>query len=198
LRNRWQNRTLRKLHLEHQRRATQRNYFRSSPRNVLFLCYGNICRSPFAEHLWNAKIRQRLPEAPIARSAGFHPLSNRRPPAWALKLAAERGVDLSEHRSAVVTKSMVDSADVIFLMDQRNYRDLMRRFPSARSKTYFLGLFADNGFVEIRDPFSRTKAEARVCYEHVAEAMEGLMRRVVAEQKESACPRVSREARQPG
>ena len=45
-------------------------------RHVLFLCYGNICRSAFAETYWNSRVNNGSP----AQSAGFYIVGNRRTP----------------------------------------------------------------------------------------------------------------------
>jgi protein-tyrosine phosphatase len=196
--HRWRSRRFKRLWLAHQRRYEEGKYFRSLPRKVLFLCYGNIWRSAFAENLWNTRVRQYFPEGPMALSAGFHPTSDRKPHPWAVELAAEHSVNLNGHRSRIVTQSLVESADLIFLMDQRNYRDLIRKFPSAKDKTFFLGLFADNDRLEIGDPFGKSKPDARACYKHVAAATEGLINSVFKDQRPHACPRAVRDAQQLG
>jgi predicted ATP-grasp superfamily ATP-dependent carboligase/protein-tyrosine-phosphatase len=184
--NQWQARELKRLRLEHQLRYKQPKYFGLLPKKVLFLCYGNICRSPFAEHLWNARMREG---GRIAVSAGFHPRSDRSCPGWAIELAAEHGLDLDRHRSRIVTRGMVESTDAIFVMDHRNYRDLLHQFPWAKPKTYLLGLFAEKDWIEIDDPFSMNHEDARVCYARLAQSLNGLMD--IVRQEETPTERVN-------
>src|SRR5205823_5568018 len=84
---------------------------------VLFLCHGNIYRSPFAASYFNARAAAAGWSGPIARSAGFHERSSRRSPPRARVFARGLGVDLADHRSRQVSAAMVQSADAIFVMD---------------------------------------------------------------------------------
>jgi protein-tyrosine-phosphatase/predicted ATP-grasp superfamily ATP-dependent carboligase len=169
---------LKQLKGEHQIRSTQPRYFERPPKKVMFVCYGNICRSPFAEHLWNARTQEHLLSVNIADSAGFYLQEGRTTPNWALDLAAEHGVDLAAHRSRVLTKTMVESADAIFVMDRKNYRALIGQFPWAKQKAYFLGLFADNAWGEIDDPYGMTQDKARICYQRMVLSLNGLLKRL--------------------
>jgi protein-tyrosine-phosphatase len=73
---------------------------------VLFVCTGNTCRSPFA-----AAIARR--EGLDAASAGLTALEGDEPPADAVAIAAEYGVDLESHRARLLTSAMLDEADVV-------------------------------------------------------------------------------------
>jgi protein-tyrosine-phosphatase/predicted ATP-grasp superfamily ATP-dependent carboligase len=171
---------LRRFRAEHEARSADVRYFEPKLRRVLFLCYGNICRSPFAAAYWNAGCGESLPPTPAAASAGFHRQADRSTPAWVIDAARERGIDLSEHRSKVVSRSAVDSADAIFVMDLETYQRLVSEFPSVKRKAYLLALFADNGEGEIADPYSGGKPAARACYERLVSALDGLKKRVLS------------------
>ena len=164
---------------EHELRCGRDTYFDVPLNNLLFLCQGNICRSPFAAALWNARMSHLASGAPQATSSGFDPRPDRKTPPWIAKIASPHGVDLTQHRSRVVSDSDVEGADAIFVMDRRNCHDLLRRFPKARPKTYLLGAFADDGEVEIEDPYNddpyspRDEVGAR-CYKRLNRALEGL------------------------
>jgi protein-tyrosine phosphatase len=169
---------LRKLQAEHQIRSTKDQYFERPPEKVMFVCYGNICRSPFAEYLWNARASGRWLNGNVAISAGFHPLDGRTTPDWAIDLAAEYGVNLAHHRSRDLTNAMVESADAIFVMDRKNYREFIGQFPRAKNKVYFLGLFADSPWAEIDDPYGVTQDKARICYHRIVLSIKGVVKRL--------------------
>jgi protein-tyrosine-phosphatase/predicted ATP-grasp superfamily ATP-dependent carboligase len=171
-------RTLAKVKSQHMLKCTRPNYFDYSLKRLMFVCYGNICRSPFAEHYLQSKLRELSLAELIVTSAGFHPRTGRTTPACIAMLAAEIGIDLTKHRSRVVTKGQLAAADAIFVMDRRNYRELVTQFPWANDKTYFLGLFADNDKMEIEDPYDMDKERARTCLQQVIESLDGLLRRV--------------------
>jgi protein-tyrosine-phosphatase/predicted ATP-grasp superfamily ATP-dependent carboligase len=175
-------RLLQRLKAEHKMRSIQPRYFPEPVKQVTFLCYGNICRSPFAEYFWNTMRQHCSLNCNSALSAGFQPETGRRSPVWASDLAAEYGIDMSRHRSRTLTRQMVESADANFVMDHTNYYDLVAHFPSVRDKTYLLGLFADESWIEIDDPYFLGKEDARVCYRRLVQSLEGLVRRIVVDE----------------
>jgi protein-tyrosine phosphatase len=104
------------------RRRVARQVLRgANPRSVLFVCAGNICRSPFAAALFANRIPPRLAGAVKTSSAGF--IGPGRPsPEQALATARGYQIDLADHRSAVLTNDVLDAADLIVVMseDQRH------------------------------------------------------------------------------
>jgi len=81
------------------------------PKRILVLCYGNVCRSPYLQ----AALLREIPGVQVI-SAGF--LSRGRPvPPIAVELSRQRGVELSAHRSTLVTPDMVRDADLVIVMD---------------------------------------------------------------------------------
>ncbi len=117
-------------------------------RQVLFVCKGNVCRSPFAEHY----ARRVMNHGVRVRSAGYLPRHARGCPALGVEAAHAHGVDLADHRSTVLTDAMVREADAIFVFDDEARRRLARTYPYARAKTYPLGWLSTHGPIEIRDP----------------------------------------------
>jgi protein-tyrosine-phosphatase/predicted ATP-grasp superfamily ATP-dependent carboligase len=115
---------------------------------VLVLCYGNICRSPLAA----AFAARRYPGISFA-SAGFHRMAGRPSPEFVLAGAHSLGVDLTEHRSRRVDAEMIGEADLVLIMDERNYRLMREFFPCALDKTLFLGMLLSRPQLEIRDPY---------------------------------------------
>jgi protein-tyrosine-phosphatase/predicted ATP-grasp superfamily ATP-dependent carboligase len=141
--------------------AAQRVAARTSPRrakryprvrNVLFLCYGNICRSAYA----GAKMDETNGVSHSIRSAGFHPRSDRATPEDFLRVANRRGVDLSQHRSRRVSLDDLDWADLVVLMDQRNYELLRDLDPRSLRKVVWLGALDRGRGIEIDDPYGES------------------------------------------
>ena len=153
-------------------------YFSESPKSILFLCFGNICRSPFAEVYWNKRLKELGLGSPLASSAGFCYEIGRRTPSRFINLITSLGVDLSEHRSKLVTSEIVKSADAILVMDSHNYDAVKENFPDMIGKTLLLGKFAGTDEVGIRDPWPLDLPNARDCYEHLAAALEGLLKSI--------------------
>lgn len=107
--------------LRHRRRhAAVRRRLASmgTPRRILVVCTGNVCRSPYFEAL----LKRSLPGIRIA-SAGLVGF-DRTVPAAALATAARRGIDLSDFRSQTVEAHRARSADAVVVMDERQARYL--------------------------------------------------------------------------
>ena len=84
--------------------------------NLLFVCTGNTCRSPMAAAIAEDMIRRRGWQHVTVRSAGASAGAGSPASAMAVQVAAERGVDLSGHRSRPLTSDVVDWADAIIVM----------------------------------------------------------------------------------
>jgi predicted ATP-grasp superfamily ATP-dependent carboligase/protein-tyrosine-phosphatase len=157
------------------RRAQKRRLRRLSkaaPR-LLFVCRGNICRSPFAE----LYARQRLGGNVFAlRSAGSYPVEGRTSPPEAVAAGRALGVSLDAHRSRTLTKDLVDWAGVILCMDDRDRGILRTSYPSARGKIFYLGAFAPpSASLQIADPWSQPPERYASCYRELTAAVDGLI-----------------------
>lgn len=98
------------------RRAVQQVFAsRPRPRRILVVCHGNICRSPFAAHLLAQLVG---PLGVTVESAGFVG-PGRSAPAEGIEAARRFGVDLTAHRSGLITPRRALAADAIVVMDGR-------------------------------------------------------------------------------
>jgi protein-tyrosine-phosphatase/predicted ATP-grasp superfamily ATP-dependent carboligase len=116
---------------------------------ILFVCKGNICRSPFAE----LAARQMIGAGKEFRSAGHYPVPGRRSPKNALDAARSFTVDLSTHQSVVLTEELIDWADTIFVFDAENRAFFEDHFPNALPKVHYFGGLGRSTPVEVVDPF---------------------------------------------
>lgn len=132
---------------------------------VLFVCLGNICRSPFAEIC----ARAHWPDRVKVASSGTFPVPGRASPAVACEVAREMGLSLDGHRSSVLTGRMVDEAGVILVFDESNRRSVLAAFPQARRKVHLLGALSGRGLEEVRDPFGGDETDFRDVYRQISE-----------------------------
>jgi protein-tyrosine phosphatase len=124
---------------------------------VLFVCMGNICRSPTAEGVFREFVSRHAPELPLEiDSAGTHDYHVGEPPdPRALRAASSRGLDISGLRARQVDETDFERFDLILAMDRVNYETLRDRSPPTyRSRIRLLLEFADGaGRDEVPDPY---------------------------------------------
>ncbi len=124
------------------------------PERVLFVCSGNMCRSAYGEYRFKALISSSHPQTRVI-SAGTLRITGQPAAAGMIAAAAERGLDLSPHRSNALSGVLVQSADTIFAMEQAHRDALLRIDPQAGSKIVMLGLYLNSPALEIEDPIGR-------------------------------------------
>ena len=174
----WQ---IKRLLLRRHRRLLHRLNAAGGPGKIVFLCYGNICRSPLAAAL----AEERLSGVAID-SAGFHDHTGRSCPQKILRIASSYGVDLSSHRSARVQRNQLANADLVIAMDMENLNRVRQKFPEMADRTTLLGLFGTPETLAIADPYLADEAATtRIC-EQVRASVEGLAL-WVAKTKPAAC-----------
>jgi protein-tyrosine phosphatase len=129
------------LHARRRRRAVEALGAPLPPGTVLFMCYGNICRSPFAAALFRREFEReggtRGYQARAVRSAGFTG-ADRSPPPEAIVAAAKFGLDISAHRSNLITADVYRAAALVVTMSPDQARDLHARFGVLNETTIVL------------------------------------------------------------
>lgn len=99
---------------------------------LLFVCTGNICRSPTAEGVLRHKLAQAgLAEAVFVDSCGMHGYHQGDPPdPRSVATAFRRGYDLSPLRARKIVKKDFETFDLMLAMDQGHFDDLMEMCPA--------------------------------------------------------------------
>jgi len=124
---------------------------------VLFVCMGNICRSPTAEGVFAKLVKERgLEHSFSIDSAGTHAYHiDEAPDLRAQRAAQERGIDLSGLRARKVVYGDFEDFDFLLAMDENNYGLLMAACPEThRGKIRYLLDFAPHLNVrEVPDPY---------------------------------------------
>jgi protein-tyrosine-phosphatase len=162
------------LHPLRRRKALEALRARPRPKSVLVLCHGNICRSPIAAALL---ARELAPYGSAVQSAGFAGI-NRPPPAEAVAAAERHQVNLSDHRSRLVTADLIRATDLIVVMDANQRRLVCERFGRRPSDVVVLGDL-DSAVVEtrtIRDPVNESQDVFAQVYERIARCVQELGR----------------------
>jgi protein-tyrosine phosphatase len=151
-----------KTMLAHLRRAAARVIGKAEPerlatRRVLFVCMGNICRSPTAEGALRKLVAENAPDLDVQiDSAGTHAFHVGNPPDPRAQRAAERrGIDLSGQRARRVTERDFAHFELVLAMDELNHVTLLDICPPEyRHRVRLLLEFAPHlGRIEVPDPY---------------------------------------------
>jgi protein-tyrosine-phosphatase len=154
----------------HRRQAAALDGLR--PSTILFVCLGNICRSPYAAESFQRAAGGKV----LAVSAGF--IGPGRPvPETGQRVARRRGLDLSQHRSQFITKELVDAADLIVVMDQGQRRGIEQRF-GRRAGVVVLGDLDPDPIDTrtVRDPYNQREDVFEAVYARIDRAVSTLAR----------------------
>jgi glycine hydroxymethyltransferase len=152
----------------------------SPQKTVLFVCTGNVCRSPMAEGLFRKMIAGR-PDLQVS-SAGVSTYPGQRPSPHAIEVLAEVGIDISSTRSKPLTEQLVQQATWIIAMTRSHLDSIFYQYPEAAEKTYLLREFEPGAAsFDIADPIGLgidAYEEARVTIEN---ALPGLLEFITSE-----------------
>ena len=124
---------------------------------ILFVCLGNICRSPTAEGVLRVLAAREAPELALkvdsAGTAAYH--AGEPPDARTRAAAARRGYELGHLRARVVAPDDFELFDLILAMDEENLRVLHRRAPAAAHARLrlFLEFAPEQEAREVPDPY---------------------------------------------
>ncbi|MEN0038682.1 MAG: low molecular weight protein-tyrosine-phosphatase [Cellvibrio sp.] len=149
---------------------------------VLFVCLGNICRSPTADGIFNhIVVREKLDQKIIIDSAGtgdWH--IGKAPDSRTVAAARTRGYDLSVLRARQVSARDFEEFDYVLAMDESNLSDLQRMKPT--TYTGHLGLFLDFGsrgdYREVPDPYYGGHDGFELVLDLVEDAAQGLLNHI--------------------
>ncbi|MBT3059487.1 MAG: low molecular weight protein-tyrosine-phosphatase [Candidatus Thiodiazotropha sp.] len=151
--------------------------------SILFVCMGNICRSPTAQGVFRELVAQQgLSDYIATDSAGtidYH--SGSKPDRRARETAIKRGLDLSDLRARMVTAEDFELFDYVVAMDRSNYADLLALCPEGREERLhlFLDYAPQQPIREVPDPYYGGPAGFDRVFDLVEEASRGLLEKIV-------------------
>jgi protein-tyrosine-phosphatase len=158
------------------RRAALRRRLRvSRPASVLFVCHGNICRSPFAAALARQELARRGLAVRVASAGFFGP--GRPSPRDAVDAARPHGVELAGHRSQLLTPALTAAADLVVVMDARQRAAAVEQFALRARDIVLLGDLDPEPIRHraIRDPVDRSREVFDACYARLARCVGALV-----------------------
>lgn len=154
---------------------------------VLFVCMGNICRSPTAHGVFRDIVEKNNLDGQIyVESAGTHAYHvGEMPDRRARQTALKNGVDISDLRARQVESSDFVNFDYIIAMDSSNYRDLQHICPvSYRNKLHmFLSYAPELKTNDVPDPYYGGGKGFEIVYDMVETASKGMLKEIKAKMK---------------
>jgi protein-tyrosine-phosphatase len=143
---------------------------------IAFVCQGNICRSPFAEHAFRQAIGMRTKQLRVI-SAGMLPANGRSSPLEAVSASHGLGIDLSAHRSRYFSAQLAETSSLVVVFDDKNRLSLHRRYPDLAAPVVLLGSFGEQE-LEIPDPYGGDLQTFQTIYAAIDRIVQGLARRI--------------------
>src|ERR1041384_1865150 len=136
-------------------------------KTILFVCTGNVCRSPMAEGIFRHA------------SQGRGAVDGQPPSPYAVQAVRELGIDISSQRSRMLTPDLVAQADYIFGMTHNHIDTVMLLYPQAAEKTFLLREFDETlDFFEkdISDPIGGSYEVYLNCRDQIEQGIVSLLR----------------------
>lgn len=157
-------------------------YFKISlSMKILMVCLGNICRSPLAEGILQAK----LPDGFSVDSAGtISQHEGELPDARAIKTAAQHGTDISMQRSRPITKKDIKESDRIYCMDLNNLQDVLSVADEAdrgKIKLFLEAAGVEGDNFEVPDPYWGDMADFEAVYKMLDNAADRIAAQLIKE-----------------
>jgi protein-tyrosine phosphatase len=145
---------------------------------LLFICTGNICRSPMAEAIARRRLDSRGRQDVTVSSAGTAAWDGAPASEGAYLIALEHGLDLSAHRARQLTTDLVASADLVLGMSPHHVERALAL--GGQGKAHLLGVFAGRtaDAAQVEDPFGGDLDEYRTTFDRLEDLLADAVERL--------------------
>ena len=148
--------------------------------NILFVCSGNTCRSPMAEGLLSAMLKELDISNIYVSSAGLFTSDGIFPSHNAQAAAGEFGADISLQQSRQFNQNIADNADVILCMTRTHKRHILEGFAISSDKVFTVAEYALENDEDIPDPFGGDLETYMKCAEDLMFLLEAISERLIS------------------
>ncbi|QND57566.1 low molecular weight protein-tyrosine-phosphatase [Mesorhizobium huakuii] len=148
--------------------------------SILFVCLGNICRSPLAEGVFRTVLAERGRDMLLDSAATSGWEVGSAPDPRSIAIALRHGIDISGQRARKVRPEDFSRFDLILGMDRSNVADLKALVPVARDRVHLFLEFAHGQARDVPDPYYVGPEAFAEVYRMIREASEALATRLAA------------------
>lgn len=151
-------------------------------KKILFICLGNLCRSPMAEYLLRDRLGNTGNTDIKVSSAGFLDQTGALSPEEIHTVMKEAGIDISDHRSSPISKELITESDLIIVMEKRQREDLVCWHPDEASRIFLLSQFGKQNTegIDVADPMGQTLSFYKSCFNEIETLVEGLTEHILS------------------
>ncbi len=112
---------------------------------IMFVCTGNICRSPMAEEIMRVMFDDAEIDNVLVSSSGVGAVVGGQASKFAQVAVTTCGGLLTAHRGQQLTEELIEESDLVFALSSGHYHAILRTNPQAEKKTYLLKAFPEHG-----------------------------------------------------
>ena len=146
-------------------------------RSILFVCTGNLCRSPLAEVYFREKAGKEGHLITVD-SAGTDSIPGKPAHTLAKEIADQQGISLESHAAKPLYQELIQQSDLVLVMEVAQKDRVMKLYPQDRHKVFLLGQFCSRGSLEIDDPYLGTREDFQSCFERIRESCDCVMQQL--------------------
>lgn len=157
----------------------------TSVRSILFVCHGNICRSPFAEAYFRSLVVKRGMSLTV-KSAGLDTTPGKPAHSNTKSLAQQQMLSADEHVTTQLHADLVNQSDLIVVMEIVHKNRVHSVYPASRGKVVLLGYFDPKGPLEVADPYGTPIDNFKTCFGQVSRCCDKLADRLELNVRRSA------------
>jgi protein-tyrosine phosphatase len=146
---------------------------------IMFVCTGNLCRSPMAEGLLRKRLADRgLDARHKVASTGTWAVEGRPASEHAITVMAERGIDITDHIAQTITAEEVAAADLILVMSREHKQIIHNTWPQYDWKVHRLSEIAGKR-KDVSDPYGGPIKEYRACVNVIEDYVDRGLERIL-------------------